>query len=95
MQGRYELDESSVPPRIRAVQGHSVHLAAPQLAPVGSADEVPLALHITSLEGWKAIQVRTRTWSAPACGQAPPAGHLQPAAHPHQHLPSGLSPSER
>ncbi|EFN52361.1 hypothetical protein CHLNCDRAFT_138778 [Chlorella variabilis] len=56
LKGRYELDESSVPPRIRAVQGHSVHLAAPQLAPVGSADEVPLALHITSLEGWKAIQ---------------------------------------
>lgn len=56
--GRYQLDDSTSPPRIRAVQGHSVQLAEPELRPVSSADEVPLALHVTSQEGWAAIRVK-------------------------------------
>lgn len=63
--GRYQLDDSTAPPRIRAVQGHSVQLAEPELRPVSSADEVPLAAHVTSQEGWAAIQVPAQsreTW---------------------------------
>lgn len=64
--GRYQLDESSAQPRIRAVQGHSVQLAAPELQAVSSADQVPLALHVTSEEGWAGIQVRRQLSST--CG---------------------------
>lgn len=53
--GRFELDDSSSPPRIRAVQGHSILLAQPLLEPVHSAG-ARLAVHITSEEGWAAIQ---------------------------------------
>lgn len=56
--GRYQLDEARSPPHIRAVQGHSIQLEAPELAPVTSAAAVPLAVHVTSEEGWAAIQVR-------------------------------------
>lgn len=65
--GRYQLDESSAPPRIRAVQGHSVQLAAPELQAVSSADQVPLALHVTSAEGWAGIQVGI--WISTTCVQ--------------------------
>lgn len=50
------LDDSSSPPRIRAVQGHSIPLEQPLLEPVLDAGAVPLAVHITSEEGWAAIQ---------------------------------------
>jgi hypothetical protein len=55
---RFVLDDSVDPPRIRAAQGHSVPLEAPVLEPVTDAAAVPLAIHITSAEGWEAIQVR-------------------------------------
>lgn len=58
--GRYQLDDGSSPPRIRAVQGHSVQLVEPELEPVGSAEAVPLAVHVTSEAGWAAIQVGWR-----------------------------------
>ncbi len=53
---RFVLDESTDPPRIRAAQGHSVQLEAPVLEPVTSASSVPLAVHVTSREGWEGIQ---------------------------------------
>jgi RNA:NAD 2'-phosphotransferase (TPT1/KptA family) len=55
--GRYEILDGS-PPCIRAVQGHSVQLAAPHLTPVTAAEDVPFAVHITSQENWAAIQVQ-------------------------------------
>ena len=59
--GRHQLDDSTAPPRIRAVQGHSVQLAEPELRPVSSAHEVRLAVHLTSQEGWAAIQVQAQS----------------------------------
>jgi RNA:NAD 2'-phosphotransferase (TPT1/KptA family) len=56
LQGRYELDDSSSPPRIRAVQGHSITLGDPKLTPLASHEQVPVALHITSEASWLAIQ---------------------------------------
>lgn len=53
---RFVLDESRDPPRIRAAQGHSVQLEAPVLQPVTSASSVPLAIHVTSKEGWEGMQ---------------------------------------
>ncbi|KAG1661561.1 hypothetical protein FOA52_009560 [Chlamydomonas sp. UWO 241] len=53
---RFVLDDTAAPPRIRAAQGHSVSLEAPVLEPVTDAAAVPLAVHITSAEGWEAIQ---------------------------------------
>lgn len=50
--GRYQLDDSTAPPQIRAVQGHSVEVEAPLLHPVADAAAVPLAVHVTSEEGW-------------------------------------------
>jgi RNA:NAD 2'-phosphotransferase (TPT1/KptA family) len=58
---RFVLDDSAQPPRVRAAQGHSVQLEAPVLEPVGdAAAATPLgaAVHVTSAEGWAAIQVR-------------------------------------
>ncbi|KAL4448973.1 hypothetical protein ABPG77_007690 [Micractinium sp. CCAP 211/92] len=54
--GRFELDDSCSPPRIRAVQGHSIRLEQPLLGRVQGAGATPLAVHITSEEGWAAIQ---------------------------------------
>jgi RNA:NAD 2'-phosphotransferase (TPT1/KptA family) len=51
-----QIDDSTDPPRIRATQGHSVHLDAPILQPVSDAIQVPLAVHITSQEAWQSIQ---------------------------------------
>ena len=51
-QKRFVLDESTVPPRIRAAQGHSVALEEPVLDDVTDAATVPVALHVTSREGY-------------------------------------------
>eukprot|EP00803_Ostreobium_quekettii_P009085 evm.model.scf_515.3 EVM.evm.TU.scf_515.3 scf_515:9764-12088(+) len=48
---RLVLDIGTNPPRIRAAQGHSVQLAAPELDPVNEAGQVPLAFHVTGWEG--------------------------------------------
>jgi RNA:NAD 2'-phosphotransferase (TPT1/KptA family) len=53
---RYSLDEQSQPVRIRANQGHSVHLADLDLHVLKDAAEVPVAIHVTSAHGWEAIQ---------------------------------------
>ncbi|KAI8475490.1 MAG: KptA family-domain-containing protein [Monoraphidium minutum] len=54
--GRFVLDDSTRPPRIRAAQGHSVQLPAPLLHPVADPSRIPAAVHVTSQEGWRAIQ---------------------------------------
>jgi 2'-phosphotransferase len=51
LQKRFVLDTESVPPRIRAAQGHSVHLEEPVFTPVSSSEEVTYAIHVTSKEG--------------------------------------------
>jgi 2'-phosphotransferase len=51
LQKRFVLDMESVPPRIRAAQGHSVHLEEPVFNPVSSSEEVSFAIHVTSKEG--------------------------------------------
>jgi 2'-phosphotransferase len=56
LQKRFVLDEEAQPPRIRAAQGHSIQLDAPELEPVASAGQVALAVHVTSPDGWAAIQ---------------------------------------
>lgn len=54
--GRYVLDDSTTPPRIRAAQGHTIQLENPVLKPVAAADEVPLALHVTGRQAWEDIR---------------------------------------
>eukprot|EP01025_Chloroclados_australasicus_P027876 TRINITY_DN27580_c0_g1_i4.p2 TRINITY_DN27580_c0_g1~~TRINITY_DN27580_c0_g1_i4.p2 ORF type:complete len:239 (-),score=25.51 TRINITY_DN27580_c0_g1_i4:861-1475(-) len=54
--GRFDLDMSANPPRIRATQGHSVQLEEPVLEPITSAEQVTIAVHVTSKDGWQAIQ---------------------------------------
>jgi 2'-phosphotransferase len=51
-----QIDQAHRPPRIRATQGHSVHLAAPILTPVTSSTDVLAAIHVTSSAAWVAIQ---------------------------------------
>lgn len=51
-----QLEATHEPPRIRATQGHSIHLEAPILLPVTSAEDVVVAMHITSPEALKVIQ---------------------------------------
>lgn len=53
---RFVLDEESDPVRIRAAQGHSVNLTDPELQPVTDAEKIPVAIHVTGDEGWRAIQ---------------------------------------
>mmetsp|Transcript_35605 Transcript_35605/g.79125 ORF Transcript_35605/g.79125 Transcript_35605/m.79125 type:complete len:247 (+) Transcript_35605:133-873(+) len=53
---RFVLDTTTQPPRIRAAQGHSVQLEAPLLTAVKDAATVPIAVHVTSKEGWQGIQ---------------------------------------
>ncbi|GFR40809.1 hypothetical protein Agub_g1428 [Astrephomene gubernaculifera] len=53
---RFVLDDTVSPPRIRAAQGHTVELAEAILEPVGEASSVPVAVHITSVSSWEAIQ---------------------------------------
>lgn len=54
--GRFVLDGATTPHRIRAAQGYSVPLAEPELQRVADAAAVPCAVHITSEDGWRAIQ---------------------------------------
>ena len=54
--GRFVLDEAYEPSRIRATQGHTVLLETPILESVTSATQVPMAAHVTSKQGWRAIQ---------------------------------------
>ncbi|KAL6764085.1 KptA family-domain-containing protein [Haematococcus lacustris] len=53
---RFVLDDATDPPRIRAAQGHSVQLEDPILTWVTNHEQVPLAIHVTSHQGWAAIQ---------------------------------------
>eukprot|EP00210_Caulerpa_lentillifera_P004090 g3902.t1 len=53
---RFVLDESSIPPRIRAAQGHTVQLEDPILEPVTDPETIPFAIHVTSEQGWIGIQ---------------------------------------
>jgi hypothetical protein len=51
--GRFVLDDSTAPPRIRAAQGHSVDLPEPVLTPVTDAAAAPaVAVHVTSEDRW-------------------------------------------
>lgn len=50
-QGRYVLDDSVDPPRIRAAQGHSFELSEPVLQRVSDPADVPVAVHVTSEDG--------------------------------------------
>ncbi|GAX84872.1 hypothetical protein CEUSTIGMA_g12293.t1 [Chlamydomonas eustigma] len=74
---RYVIDDSSEPPRIRATQGHSVQLEDPILQPVLDHSQLNLAIHVTSKEGWEAIQ---------ACGElrAMARTHIHFATEPEQ-----------
>jgi RNA:NAD 2'-phosphotransferase (TPT1/KptA family) len=55
--GRYQLDDSNGDDlRVRATQGHSIKLENPLLDAIKGPEEVPLALHATSEEGWERIQ---------------------------------------
>lgn len=58
IKGRFVLDETYEPPRIRATQGHTVRLEAPVLKRVTSVTTmaVHVAVHATSEQGWQAIQ---------------------------------------
>ncbi|KAG2442364.1 hypothetical protein HXX76_002450 [Chlamydomonas incerta] len=53
---RFVLDDTSNPPRVRAAQGHTVELAEAVLEPVTAASQVPVAVHVTGVDGWSAIQ---------------------------------------
>ncbi|MEW5317048.1 MAG: hypothetical protein WDW38_008379 [Sanguina aurantia] len=74
---RFVIDDSVQPARIRAAQGHSVVLDTPVLTSVMPKD-LEIAVHITSEDGWKAIQE---------------SGHLSRMKRTHIHfatLPSQL-----
>lgn len=51
-----QLEAAHEPPRIRATQGHSVHLETPVHIPITSDGQVPAAIHITSAEAWETIK---------------------------------------
>ena len=51
VQQRFVLDEATVPTRVRAAQGHSVQIEEPLLIPIQQADDVDVAVHVTSQEG--------------------------------------------
>eukprot|EP00798_Chlamydomonas_sp_ICE-L_P001298 gene1298-32649_t len=53
---RFALDDSTDPPRVRATQGHSVKLEEPILHGVTDPKKVQVAVHLTSKDGWAAIQ---------------------------------------
>jgi 2'-phosphotransferase len=54
--GRFVLDETYEPTRIRATQGHTVQLENPVLEYVTSATTIHVVVHATSEQGWQAIQ---------------------------------------
>ncbi|KAF5838297.1 KptA family-domain-containing protein [Dunaliella salina] len=68
---RFVLDDSAAVPRIRAAQGHSIQLSDPILEPVTDATSIPLAVHVTSQDGWSAIQT---------------SGELRPMSRTHIHF---------
>lgn len=59
VQKRFVLGEAlDGRPAVRAAQGHSVALESPILEPVTLPEQLPgPAVHVTSNDGWAAIQV--------------------------------------
>jgi 2'-phosphotransferase len=78
IKGRFVLDETYEPPRIRATQGHTVQLETPLLVRVTSAAKVIMAVHATSEQGWESIQQRGELCRISRC-------HIHFATRP-QHL---------
>lgn len=56
LKGRFVIDESCEPARIRATQGHTFHLENPILKLVDSSTEIPIAIHATTKEGFEKIK---------------------------------------
>lgn len=53
---RFELDTTTQPARVRAAQGHSIELEDLEMTRVHNSSQAPLAIHVTSDDGWLAIQ---------------------------------------